>query len=228
MLLVFLTIVPTGIVAAIAWRINRPGHVRDVEIELSRATRTSGLARLRLLPRARANHLPGRRPAQEEPRGKALAEIARAGAVRLERTGRELTLFVDDPKLRGESPLVGLALLAHLMQRSASIPFERIGVTAPSCQIDLGREDVQFAVRDLAGELLADPSKPTLTLAYRVPGGRAARAASSWCRATAGRSRRVRRWSSRPPTARHYRPGCSTSSSTPTTGWARTPRSRAP
>ena len=31
-----LTVVPTGLVAAYAWRINRPGHVRDVEIELGR------------------------------------------------------------------------------------------------------------------------------------------------------------------------------------------------
>jgi hypothetical protein len=28
------TVVPTAWIAAIAWRINRPGHIRDVEIEL--------------------------------------------------------------------------------------------------------------------------------------------------------------------------------------------------
>ncbi len=169
-LLLFLTILPTGIVAGIAWRINRPGHVRDVEIELGRALGLQvSLDQVRY-PRPGEIAYRGIVLRQEEPRGKALAEIARAGTVRLERTGRELTLLVDEPKLRGESPLLGLSLLARLMQRSASIPFERIGVTATSCQIDLGREDLQFTVRELAGELLADPSRPTLTLAYRIPG----------------------------------------------------------
>ena len=34
--LLVLTVVPTGVVATIAWRINQPGHVRDVEVELGR------------------------------------------------------------------------------------------------------------------------------------------------------------------------------------------------
>jgi len=170
MLLLFLTILPTGIVAAIAWRINRPGHVRDVEIELGRALALQVSLDAVRYPRPGEITYQGIVLRQEEPRGKALAEIARAGTVRLQRAGRELTLLVDDPKLRGESPVLGLSLLAQLVQRSASIPLERIGVTAPSCQIDLGREDLQFTVRELAGEFLADPSQPTLTLAYRIPG----------------------------------------------------------
>ncbi len=170
-LLLFLTILPTGIVAAIAWRINRPGHVRDVEIELGRALGLQVSLDGVRYPRPGEMTYQGVVLRQEEPRGKALAEIARAGSVRLERTGRELTLVLGDPKLRAESPLSGLSLLAQWMQHSASIPFERIGLTAPSCQIDLGPGDLQFTVRDLAGELLADASKPTLRLAYRLPGG---------------------------------------------------------
>ena len=34
--LVVLTVLPTAFVAAWAWRIHRPGHLRDVEIELGR------------------------------------------------------------------------------------------------------------------------------------------------------------------------------------------------
>ena len=30
------TILPTAFVALYAWRVNRPGHIRDVEIELGR------------------------------------------------------------------------------------------------------------------------------------------------------------------------------------------------
>ena len=30
------TVVPTALVGIHAWRINRPGHIRDVEIELGR------------------------------------------------------------------------------------------------------------------------------------------------------------------------------------------------
>ena len=35
-LLFGLTVLPTALVATFAWRINRPGHIRDVEIELGR------------------------------------------------------------------------------------------------------------------------------------------------------------------------------------------------
>jgi hypothetical protein len=170
-ILVIVTVLPTGILGAIAWRINRPGHVRDVEIELGRNLGLQVSLEHVRYPRPGEIAYQGVVLRQEEPRGKALAEIARAAGVRLERTGRELTLLVDEPRLRGESPFHGLSLLANLMQRSASIPFERVGLTAPLCQIDLGRDDLQFTVRDLAGELLTDPSKPSLTLAYRIPGG---------------------------------------------------------
>jgi hypothetical protein len=34
--LLALTVAPTIYIAVLAWRINRPGHVRDVEIELRR------------------------------------------------------------------------------------------------------------------------------------------------------------------------------------------------
>ncbi len=35
--LIVLTVAPTALVATFAWRINRPGHIRDVEIELGRS-----------------------------------------------------------------------------------------------------------------------------------------------------------------------------------------------
>jgi hypothetical protein len=168
--LLLLTAVPTGFVGAIAWRINRPGHVRDVEIDLGRALGLQVSLDAVDYPRPGEIDYRGIVLRQEEPRGKALAEIARAASVRVERTGRELTLVLTDPNVRGESPVLALSQLAHLIQRSAPLPFERLSVTATSCQIDLGREDLQFTIRDLAGEFRADASRPALTLAYRIQG----------------------------------------------------------
>jgi len=165
-----LTVVPTGVVATIAWRINRPGHVRDVEIELGR--------QLGLQVSLESVHYPGPGEVvyrgivlrQEEPRGQRFAEIARADRARLQRADHELTVHLENPRLRGESPRLGLAQLGVLIQRSAQVPFERINLTAPSCQLDLGREGLQFMLREVAGEFVADPRSPTLRLAYRVPG----------------------------------------------------------
>ena len=56
------------------------------------------------------------------------------------------------------------------MQHSGQVPFERINVTAPSCQLDLGRDDLRFTLREVAGEFLVNPSIPTVRLAYRMPG----------------------------------------------------------
>ena len=48
---------------------------------------------------------------QEEPRGKGLVEIARADLARLQRADRELTLQLENPRLRAESPRNGVAQL---------------------------------------------------------------------------------------------------------------------
>ena len=78
--------------------------------------------------------------------------------------------MLENPRLHAASPGEGMALLEMIIQRSISIPFERVGVSAPACQLDLGRDDLQFKFVDMAGEFLADPSAPTLKLAYGVPG----------------------------------------------------------
>ena len=105
---------------------------------------------------------------QEEPRGGKFSEIARADEVRLQWADRELTLQLDNPRLRSDGPGVALAHLGALMQRSGQFPIERINVTAPSCELDLGREDLRFTAREVAGEFRADPAAPTARLAYRI------------------------------------------------------------
>jgi hypothetical protein len=168
-LLLGLTVFPTAIVAAIAWRINQPGHVRDVEIELGR--------NLGMQVSLASVGYPG--PGEiiyrglvlrgQEPRGKGFAEIARADAVRLSRADHELTVLLENPELHAESPALGLAILDHFIQRSISLPFQRVALGAPTCRIELGRDDLHFTFKDVAGEFLSDATAPALKLAYDIP-----------------------------------------------------------
>jgi hypothetical protein len=170
LVLAVLTLVPTALVVELAWRINRPGHLRDVEIELGRQLGLQVTLEGVHYPRPGEAIYRGIVLRQDEPRGKGLAEVARAELVRVHRADRELTLQLENPQLRGESPRLVLEQLAALIQRSGQIAFERIDVAAPSCQIDLGRKDLEFTVREVAGEFLADPSMPVLTFACDMPG----------------------------------------------------------
>ena len=111
-----------------------------------------------------------------------------------------------------------------IIQRSISLPFERVGLSAPTCRLDLGRDDLQFTFRDVAGEFLSDPVAPTLKLAYDVPGG----GKGSRCELCLTRDRRTEPFETsltfKTVEGRRCRPGCSTCSSTPTTGWEPRPR----
>jgi hypothetical protein len=182
-----LTVVPTGFVATFAWRINRPGHVRDVEIELGRQLGRQVTLEAVRYPRPGEVIYQGIVLRQEEPRGKGLVEIARADLARLQRADRELTLHLENLRLETESPRNGLAQLGVLLQRSGQIPFERINLSAPSCRFELGDAGLQFTLREVAGELVFDPSAPTLKLAYRVPG----EGAGTRCELTLTRDRRT-------------------------------------
>ena len=167
--LFLLTVVPTIWTAATAWRINRPAHIRDVEIELGRQLGLHVTLRSVHYPRPGDVIYRGIVLRQTEARSGGLAEIARADEVRLHKVDRDLTIQLENPWVRGESPALALAQLGGLMQRSAQIPFERINVTTASCQLDLGREDLKFTPREIAGEFLVDSATPTIRLAYRMP-----------------------------------------------------------
>jgi hypothetical protein len=168
--LLLLTVIPTAFVTAIAYRINRPGHIRDVEVELSRKLGMQASVDEVGYPQPGEVVYRGLVLRQEEPRGKGLAEIARADVVRLTRADRELTLLLENAKFHAESPGLAMALLDSIIPRSNSLPFERVALSAPTCRLDLGREDLQFAFKDVAGEFVSDPLAPTLKLVYHVPG----------------------------------------------------------
>ncbi len=168
-LLFGLTVVPTGYVVTTAWRINRPGHIRDVEIELGRQLGFQVTLEGVRYPRPGEVVYRGIVLRQEEPQSKRLAELVRADLVRVQRADRELTLMVENPQVHAESAGQGLALLGSLMQRSAAIPFERIGVMAPRCELSLDSDHLNFELKEVAGEFLANPMAPALKLTYRIP-----------------------------------------------------------
>jgi hypothetical protein len=172
--LLLLTVLPTGLVAMYAWRINRPGHIRDVEIELGRQLGLQVTLEAVRYPRPGEVVYQGIVLRQEEPRGKGLSEIARAGLVRLLRSDRELTLHAENLRLSGESPKHALAQVGSLIQRSGALSLDRINLAAPACELDLGQEGLRYTIQDVAGEFLADRSNPTFRVAYRLVGPGAA------------------------------------------------------
>jgi hypothetical protein len=169
-LLLLVTVVPTALIAAVAWRINQPGHIRDVEIELGRNLGMQVSLRGVSYPRPGEIVYQGVVLRGQEPRGKGFSEIARADAVRLSRADRELTVLLENPELHAASPALGLAILDFYIQRSAALPFERVGLSAPACKIELGGENFHFTFKDVAGEFLSESAAPTLRLAYDIPG----------------------------------------------------------
>jgi hypothetical protein len=179
------TVIPTALVGLYAWRINRPGHIRDVEIEVGRQLGLQVTLDGVRYPRPGEVIYEKLVLRQEEPRRKELTEIARAGLVRLVRSDRELTLHAEGLKLSGQSPREALAQLGALIQRSGAIPFARIHLAAENCQVELAREGLHYQVQDVAGEFLADRSRPTLRVAYRL----ADRGGATRCELTLQRDR---------------------------------------
>ena len=165
--LVAATVLPTVLVATYAWRINRPGHIRDVEIVLGRRLGLQVTLDAVRYPRPGEVVYRGLVLRQEEPRGKGLVEIARAGEVRLIRGDRELTIHADGLALRGESPKLAMDQVGALLQRSGELAFDHVSLTAPTCKLDLGA-GLEFAVQDLAGAFSVDQTRPTLRMAYRL------------------------------------------------------------
>ena len=84
------------------------------------------------------------------------------------RSERDLTLHAENLKLSGESPKLALAQVGVLLQRSGALPYERVNLTAPVCELDLGQEGLRYSIKDLAGEFVSEPSNPTLRVAYRL------------------------------------------------------------
>jgi hypothetical protein len=162
------TVAPTVYVAWTAWQIGRPGHCREVEAEIGR--RLGLQARLGAVRYPRPGEVVFRDVVlrQEEPRGNGLIEVARADSVRLRRGDRELTLETRGLRLGGEGPREVMAQVGALLQRSVGSSFDRVTLSAPTCELDLGAGVAPFKLREVIGDYVADPVAPSVRASYRV------------------------------------------------------------
>ena len=181
------TVLPTGYVVLTAWRINRPGHLRDVEIQIGQQLGLQVTLDGVQYPRPGEVLYRGIVLRQEEPRRKGLTEIARAKMLRLRRGDHELMLEAQGLRLRGESPKLAMAQVGALLQKSGEIPYERVSLTAPTCDLDLGPESLRFSLREVAGTFQADRAAPTVVVSYRL----AAQETSTRCELTLTRDRKT-------------------------------------
>ncbi|WP_165068099.1 hypothetical protein [Paludisphaera rhizosphaerae] len=184
--LTVLTVLPTGFTAFHAWRINRPGHVRDVEITLGRRLGLQVTLDSVTYPQPGEILYRGIVLRQEEPRGKGLAEIARAKSLHLVPSGRELVVHAEELALRGESPDQGVNQLGGFLQRSGEVLYDRVALTAPTARVELG-PNLAFQVQDLATTLTTEAGGPTLRASYKLaePGSK------TRCELTLARDRRT-------------------------------------
>ncbi len=169
--LVFLTVVPTLYVVGTAWRINRKGHLREVESELGSELGLHVTLEGVAYPRPGEVVYRGIVLRQEEPRRQGLTELARAHTLRIDRSAGdkpELTLKAEGLELRGESPRQVLAQVVAWLSRKGFRAYSRVSLTAPTCLLDLGDEHLHFPLRDLAGSLQADAGAPSVLVSYRV------------------------------------------------------------
>jgi hypothetical protein len=172
--LVVLTVFPTLYVLGTAIQIHRTGHLRAVERELGHALGLSVTVDSVTYPRPGEVIYRGIVLRLEEPRRKGLTEIARAGVLRLRRGSGELSLATEGLRLRGESPTLFMAQVGSFLQRSGSLPYSRISLAAPTCDLDLGggtdagTGSLAFRLNEVACTFQADASAPTLTASYRL------------------------------------------------------------
>ncbi len=166
-------VAPTLYVAVMAWRVNQPSHVREVEHE---AGVTLGL-------RVSLTGVRYPSPGVVAFRGVALkpddagrktsknhAELARAEAIRLRRDGRRLTLEADGLSIRdAQGPEHLLDQLARTLQKLGAGPeWDEVSLLAPTCRLDLGPAIPGYKLKDVAWTYRTDDDSSRLTASYRV------------------------------------------------------------
>ncbi len=165
-----LTVVPTGYVALTAWRIARPGHVRDVEVEIGRSIGLRVTLDGVRYPRPGEVVYQGIVLRQDEPRRGTQVEIARARTVRLRRNGRDLVLEADGLALRAAGPRQAMAQVGSLLGGVGEGAYRQVSLAAPTCTVDLGdgpSSGLSFELRDLAASFQNDRRAPGLSASYR-------------------------------------------------------------
>lgn len=185
--LVALTVAPTLYVTSTAWKIRRPGHRHDVEAEIGRLLGLQVTLEAVSYPRPGEVVYQGVVLRHEEPRRKGLTELARADALRLRRGDHELTLEADGLTVRAESPRQAMAEVGAFLQRSGDAAYERVSLSAPTCDLDLGAGVPPYRLREVVGNFAADPGAPTVRASYRV----VSKGSSTRCELTLTRDRKA-------------------------------------
>jgi hypothetical protein len=165
------TVVPTMYVGLTAWRINRPGHLRDVEVEIGRSIGLQVTIEGVRYPRPGEVAYQGIVLRQEEPRRGGLTEIARAKSVRLRRNGPVLALEADGLALRAAGPKGAMAQIGVLLSGVGGGAYTRVSLVAPNCTVDLGGDSAKcptYELRDLAATFQSDAKAPGLFASYRL------------------------------------------------------------
>jgi hypothetical protein len=166
-----LTVVPTVYVAFTAWRIGRPGHIRDVEIEIGRSIGLQVTLEGVRYPRPGEVVYQGMVLRQDEPRRGTQVEIARAKTVRLRKSGRELALETDGLTLRAAGPRQAMAQVGTLLGGVGDGAYRQVSLAAPSCTVDLGggsARGLKFELKDVAATFQNDSRAPGLSASYRL------------------------------------------------------------
>jgi hypothetical protein len=169
-LLVLTTVAPTVFVCWTSWTIGRPGHRHGVEAELGRLLGLQVTLNGVRYPRPGEVVYRGVVLRQEEPRKRGLVEVARAEVVRLRRSDHELMLETEGLKLRAESPRLAMAQLGVILQRAEPSAYERIGMSAPTLDLDLGASIAPYRLREVIGNFIVDRAAPGIRASYRVAG----------------------------------------------------------
>lgn len=185
--LVVLTVLPTAYVISTAWKISRPGHRREVETQLGQVLGLQVSLEAVRYPRPGEVVYQGVVLRQEEPRRKGLVELARAKSLWLRRGDRELTLETEGLTVRAESPRMAMTQIGALLQRSGDATYDRVSLSAPTCDLDLGAGVPTYRLREVVGNFLADRAAPNVRASYRVVGP----GSSTRCELTLTRDRKT-------------------------------------
>ena len=166
--LLVLTVVPTVYVVWTAWSISRPAHLHAIEAELGRRlglSVTIGSVRYpwpgEVVYRGVVLH-------RTEATAKGSMEVARADWVRLRRGGRDVTIEVQGLQFQAEDPRRAMVQVGALLEKSGESPYERVSLTAPTCDLNLGEGIAPYRLRELIGQFDADRDVPAIRASYRM------------------------------------------------------------
>jgi hypothetical protein len=178
--LIAVTVAPTGWVAAWAWRVGRPGHVREVEVELGRRLGLHVSLQAVRHPGPSVDELGGVVLRAETSGASGLAEVARAERLRITRRGDRVAIEARGLRLAADGPEAASALADSLARRLEGL---RVDLVAPTAVVALGEGGLELPLTELAATWRREPDRSTFSASGLVEaGGRPRRCELQWTR----------------------------------------------